>query len=209
MLDSDSYQRNRASFSSHTLTSKFLHWSFTFLYAYGILKQIDDISQLEDTSLLEFEVIFAVAFLAIVIFRYFYMRRFPTLIGAPENISKVHILVARSVHVGMYFSLVMLPVSGLMIAFLFSLGFKDGFLQAAAMGLHGFSASLSYWLIGIHILAAVYSRLKGENIWRAMVPFWNEDRTIKIPDSFVKVESFVFGTLEKILNLRAKTDVKT
>ena len=51
--------------------------------------------------------------------------------------------------------------------------------------------------------------MKGENIWRAMVPFWNEDRTIKIPDSFVKVESFAFGTLEKILNLRAKTDVKT
>jgi cytochrome b561 len=209
MLDSDSYQNERASFSSHTLTSKVLHWSFTLLYAYGILKQVNDISQLEDASLLELEVIFAIVFLAIVIFRYFYMRRFPTLIGAPENISRVHLLFARFIHVGMYFSLVMLPVSGLMIAFMFSLGFKDGLLQAAAMGLHDFSASLSYWLIGIHILAAVYSRLKGESIWRAMVPFWNDDRTIKIPDSFVKVESFAFNTLEKILNLRAKTDVKT
>ena len=144
-----------------------------------------------------------------MIVRYFYMRKIPTLVGAPDNISKVHILFARSIHLGMYFSLVMLPVSGLLIAFLFSIGFKDGILQAMALGLHDFSASLSYWLIGIHILAAVYSRMKGENIWRAMVPFWNEDRTIKIPDSFVKVESFTFGTLEKILNLRAKTDVKT
>jgi cytochrome b561 len=136
------------------------------------------------------------------------MRRIPTLIGAPENISKVHLWFARSIHVGMYFSLVMLPVSGLMIAFLFSLGFKDGLLQAAAVELHDFSASLSYWLIGIHILAAIYSRLKGEKIWHAMVPFWNKDRTNKIPDSFIKIESFAFGALEKILNLYGKKDAK-
>ena len=99
------------------------------------------------------------------------MKRFPTLIGAPESISEIHILFARSIHVGMYFSLVMLPISGLMIAFLFSNGFNDGDLQARALGLHDFSASLSYWLMGIHILAAVYSRLKGEMIWHAVVLF--------------------------------------
>jgi len=172
------------------------------------VKQVNDISQLEDASLLELEVIFAIVFLVIVILRYFYMRRFPTLIGAPENISKVHLLFARSIHLGMYFSLIMLPVSGLVIAFLFSLGFKDGLLQAAVMGLHDLSASLSYWLIGIHILAAVYSRLKGERIWHGMVPFWNEDRTVKIPDRFVKIESFPFSALEKILHLRGKKNVR-
>ncbi|MGA1166730.1 MAG: cytochrome b/b6 domain-containing protein [bacterium] len=208
MLNLENNHPSRASISSHTLTSKFLHWSFTLLYAYGILKQVNDISQLEDATLLEFEVVFAIVFLAIVIVRYFYMRRVPTLIGAPENISKVHLWFARSIHVGMYFSLVMLPVSGLVIAFLFSLGFKDGLLQAAAMGLHDFSASLSYWLIGIHILAAIYSRLKGEKIWHAMVPFWNKDRTNKIPDSFIKIESFAFGALEKIMNLIGKKDAK-
>ncbi|MDG2199312.1 MAG: cytochrome b/b6 domain-containing protein [SAR324 cluster bacterium] len=208
MLNLENNHPSRASISSHSLTSKFLHWGFTLLYAYGIVKQVNDISQLEDASLLEFEVIFAIVFLAIVILRYFYMRRFPTLIGAPENISKVYLLFARSIHVGMYFSLIMLPVSGLVIAFLFSLGFKDGLLQALAMGLHDFSASLSYWLIGIHILAAVYSRLKGEKIWHGMVPFWNEERTVKIPDRFVKIESFTFSALEKILHLRGKKNVR-
>jgi len=208
MLNLENNHPSRASISSHSLTSKFLHWGFALLYAYGIVKQVNDISQLEDASLLELEVIFATVFLVIVILRYFYMRRFPTLIGAPENISKVHLLFARSIHLGMYFSLIMLPVSGLVIAFLFSLGFKDGLLQAAAMGLHDFSASLSYWLIGIHILAAVYSRLKGERIWHGMVPFWNEDRTVKIPDRFVKIESFPFSALEKILHLRGKKNVR-
>tara|TARA_B100001123_G_scaffold321189_1_gene360220 strand:+ start:626 stop:1042 length:417 start_codon:yes stop_codon:yes gene_type:complete len=137
------------------------------------------------------------------------MKRIPTLIGAPESISKVHILFARSIHVGIYFSLVMFPISGLMIAFLFSTGFKEGLLQAIALGLHDFSASLSYWLIGIHILAAVYSRLKGEMIWHAMVPFWNEVETVnKMPYIFIKIESLAFKIIKKILNLTGKKDIK-
>ena len=155
------------------------------------------------------ETIFSIVFLIIVIFRYFYMKRFPTLIGAPESISEIHILFARSIHVGMYFSLVMRPISGLMIAFLFSNGFKEGLLQAIALGLHDFSASLSYWLIGIHILSAVYSRLKGEMIWHAMVPFWNEEETVnKIPHIFIKIESLTFKIFEKILSLTKKKDIK-
>ena len=40
----------------------------------------------------------------------------------------------------------------------------------AAIGLHGFSADLSYALIAIHVLAALYSRVKGEGVWTSMVP---------------------------------------
>ena len=109
MINSENNQKNNSSIPSHSFISKFLHWSFTFLYAYGLLKQVNDISQLEDSTLLEFEVIFAIVFLIIVIFRYFYMKRVSTLIGAPESISKVNIFFARSIHVGMYFSFVMMP----------------------------------------------------------------------------------------------------
>ena len=62
--------------------AKIFHWGFIILYAYGILKQVDDISQLEDSSLLVFEVLFASAFLIIVLIRYFYMRKFETFLGA-------------------------------------------------------------------------------------------------------------------------------
>ena len=51
---------------SHTILAKILHWGFIVLYGYGIFKQIDDISQLEDSALLIFEVIFASIFLIIV-----------------------------------------------------------------------------------------------------------------------------------------------
>ena len=196
---------NNSPISSHNNFSKFLHWSFTLLYVYGIFKQVNDVSQLADSTILILEVIFAIVFLVIVIFRYFYMQRFPTLIGAPERISKVQILFARSIHVGMYFSLVMLPVSGLIIALLFSIGFKEGQLQLIAIGLHEFSAALSYWLIGIHIIAAVYSRLKGEKIWHAMVPFWNEEITVnKVPNILIKIESLTYKNLGKILKFSDK-----
>ena len=42
--------------NSHTPLAKFIHWTFTLLYAYGIFKQVDDLSQLEDASLLNFEI---------------------------------------------------------------------------------------------------------------------------------------------------------
>jgi|TARA_B100000900_G_scaffold379785_1_gene364950 cytochrome b561 len=33
---------------------------------------------------------------------------------------------------------------------------------------------LSYWLIGIHIAAALYHRWLGDGVWNAMVPVWKE-----------------------------------
>ena len=74
--------------STHTTIAKFIHWTFTLLYAYGIFKQVDDLSELEDASLLNFEILFATVFLIIVLIRYFYMKDSPTLLGAHENVSK-------------------------------------------------------------------------------------------------------------------------
>ena len=42
--------------NSHTNLAKFMHWGFIVLYTYGVLKQIEDLSQLENLSLLIFEV---------------------------------------------------------------------------------------------------------------------------------------------------------
>ena len=44
--------------TSHSKTSKIIHWTFTLLYSYGIFKQVDDLSELEDPSLLNVEIIF-------------------------------------------------------------------------------------------------------------------------------------------------------
>ena len=64
--------------NSHSTLAKFIHWTFTLLYAYGIFKQVDDLSELEDASLLNFEIFFAIIFLILVLVRYFYMKDTPT-----------------------------------------------------------------------------------------------------------------------------------
>ena len=185
---------------SHTPLAKFIHWSFSILYAYGIFKQVGDLSELEDPSLLNFEILFAVAFLVIVFIRYFYMKDTETLLGANIEIRKGHLFIAKSVHKLVYFTLVMLPLTGLLIAGLFSIG--AGGVELA-IGLHEFSAFLSYVLIAVHVGASFYSKLKGEGIWNAMTPFWKEKekKESKLISYLEKTEDKVYETIEKTLRL--------
>jgi len=76
--------------NSHTFLAKTIHWTFSILYAYGIFKQVDDLDELEDPALLNFEIIFAVVFLIVVFIRYFYMRDTKTLLGAHYEVHKGH-----------------------------------------------------------------------------------------------------------------------
>ena len=158
----------------HSALAKFIHWTFIPLYAYGIFKQLDDLSQLEDTGLLIFEVIFASIFLLIVIMRFSYMKRYETFTGAREPIHHVHVYAAKAVHLSMYLCLILLPLTGLVIAGLFVQGTKTGVLQDTALAIHELSALMSYYLIGIHVLAAIYARIKGDGVWSSMVPWLKE-----------------------------------
>ena len=180
--------------NSHTKLAKFIHWTFTLLYAYGIFKQVDDLTELEDASLLNFEILFATIFLILVLVRYFYMKDTPTLLGAHEDVPKGHLFIAKSVHKLVYFSLIMLPTTGLLIAGLFNLGM--GGIELA-IALHEFSAFLSYIVIALHVGASLYSRYKGEGLWNAMVPVWKETGKNK-SELISKLESLEHRAYKKI-----------
>ncbi len=180
--------------NSHTALAKFIHWTFTLLYAYGIFKQVDDLNELKDASLLNFEILFAIFFLIIVLMRYFYMKDTPTLLGAHDDVAKGHLFIAKTIHRLVYFSLIMLPTTGLIIAGLFNLGM--GGIEIA-IAIHEFSAFLSYVVIGLHVGASIYSRLKGEGLWNAMVPVWKE--TGRNNSNLIsKLETYEKKTYEKI-----------
>jgi cytochrome b561 len=183
--------------ASHTLTAKIIHWSFILLYAYGIFKQLDDISELENSELLIFEVFFASVFLIIVLIRYFYMRRFETFLGIREPVPSAHKYLAKTIHVSIYLCLIVLPLTGLLIAGLFTRGITDGAIQDLLLEIHGFSADLSYVLIAIHIGAAIYSRIKGEGVWTSMVPIWKEDKSVT-NKTIIKVKNIENNFFEKV-----------
>lgn len=164
--------------TSHTLFARSIHWSFIVLYLYGLFKQIGELDELEDNGLLLFEILFATVFLVVVILRYSYMRRFKTFLGAREPIHIVHYYFARSLHKAMYVVFILLPLSGLLIAALYTKGYQneDELLMEAALGLHSLAAQASILLILAHIAAAIYSRIKGEGVWSSMVPILKEDK---------------------------------
>ena len=198
---------------SHTKLAKSLHWTFIILYVYGIFKQVNDLQELEDKGILIFEIIFASIFLAIVILRYSYMRRFKTFLGARNPVHIVHYYLARSVHKAMYACFILLPLTGLIIAGLYTQGYtvnatpdEEQTIMDVVLDLHGAVADLSYILIFIHIAAAVYSRLKGEGVWSSMVPVLKENKPTN--NQFIKkmadFEDKIYDKVASIFSAKKK-----
>jgi len=59
----------------YSFLAKFFHWGFVLLFGYGIIKQVDNIEQLEDISLLKFEIMFATIFLFFFFLFFIYMNK--------------------------------------------------------------------------------------------------------------------------------------
>lgn len=150
-----------------------MHWGFVLLFIYGLLKQIDELNQLKDEALLKFEVIFAVIFILLLLIRFIYMKTTQKT-SLPQSTPRSQVIAAKVVHSGMYICLALIPLTGLLIGLLFWLGLEDGFLINLVVGSHELVVSLIYWLIGLHILAASYHRLKKDGVWSSMVPFFKE-----------------------------------
>ena len=153
--------------------AKVFHWGFVILFAYGISKQVDDISQLEDFALLRFELIFATIMILLLAIRFLYMAKTQTS-SLPEETSAFQRLAAKLVHLGMYVSLATIAVSGILIGGIYWIGMKDGLLIDGIIAVHELAVTASYWLIGLHVAAAVFHRFKQDGVWSSMVPIWKE-----------------------------------
>ena len=195
--------------TSHTKLAKFIHWTFILLYLYGIVKQVNELEDLEENQLLLFEIAFATVFLIIVILRYSYMRRFKTFQGATEPVHIVHYYFARIVHRAMYACFILLPLTGLIIAGLYSQGYtvnatpdEEQTIMDVVLDLHGAVADLSYMLIFLHIAAAIYSRIKGEGVWSSMVPVLKETGPSqnKIVQRIAGYENMAYEKLSELLS---------
>ena len=157
----------------YSFLAKFWHWGFVLLFIYGVAKQVDEIEQLEDKFFFQFEIVFALLFLLLLIIRFVYMNKTQET-SLPDDTSKFQKIAARSVHLGMYITLAGTAVTGLLIGLFYWLGFKGGLLIDLLTAIHSFVVNALYWLIGIHIIAAIYHRLKKDGVWSSMVPFLKE-----------------------------------
>ena len=159
--------------SHYSKIAKLLHWGFVILFVYGVAKQVDDITQLEDTAFFRFEIIFAIIFLFLLIVRFTYMKTTQKS-SIPDDTPKVQKIAARIVHNGMYVLLTGTVISGLLIGLVYWLEIKNNFFINSIIVLHELIINILYWFIGIHVLAATYHRLKRDGVWSSMVPILKE-----------------------------------
>jgi len=158
---------------SYSLLAKCMHWAFIGVFAYAVINQVDEVEELESFTLLVAEVIFAMIFLALLLYRFIYMRSVKAAMPQLE-LPKNLILLARIVHLGMYVSLALIAVTGLIIGGLYYFGVKEGLVMEAILLLHEIIFWTSVNLMGLHIAGAIYHRLKGDGVWSAMVPILKE-----------------------------------
>ena len=155
--------------TKYSLTARIFHWSFVILFAYGIFKQIENINQLEDLALLKFEITFALLFILFLVARFVYMRRTQKS-SLPPDTPKAQKILAKAVHYGMYIGMISIAFSGLVIGSLYWLGLKSGIIIEALIGWHEVSVSIVYWLVGLHLIGAIYHRFKNDGVWESMTP---------------------------------------
>ena len=163
----------------YSTTAKVFHWGFVGLFAYGIAKQVDDISQLEDFALLRFELVFATLLILLLAVRFLYMTKTQTS-SLPSETSSFQKLAAKLVHLGMYASLTTIALSGILIGGIYWMGMNEGLLIEGIITVHELAVTASYWLIGLHIVAAVFHRFKNDGVWNSMVPVCKEKETKQI-----------------------------
>ena len=165
--------------SLYSNIAKLFHWGFVLLFVYGVAKQVDDINQLEDKAFFRFEIIFAVIFLFLLLIRLIYMKTTQKT-SLPEDTPKAQKLAAKIVHNAMYALLIGTVLSGLLIGFLFWIGFKNTLLINLTISIHEIIINLLYLFIVIHIIAAIYHRLRRDGVWSSMVPFFIENKFKKL-----------------------------
>ena len=68
--------------------AKTMHWGFVLLFAYGVFKQVDNLSELADPSLFRLEIVFAGIFILLLIIRFIYAKKTQQS-ALPEDTSKM------------------------------------------------------------------------------------------------------------------------
>ena len=171
----NTYKQKRV---EHSFIAKSLHWVFVVMFGYGVFNQIESKEQLNDIVLLKSEILFATIFLAFIILRFIYMKRgYKT--SLPSETPKLHRIVAKFIHISMYVALSGIAISGLGIGFLFWLGYQNSYSIDVIIWAHELFFATIVWLISVHVIAAVYHRIRHDFVWSSMVPFLKEKSQIE------------------------------
>ena len=92
----------------------------------------------------------------------------------PSETLIIHRLAAKVIHISMYVTLSRIAISGLGIGSFFWFSYQKTYLIEFTILVHELLFSVAIWLISLHVLAAIYHRVRHDFVWSSMVPFFKE-----------------------------------
>lgn len=143
---------------THGFVTKGIHWLSAGLLGYGYLKGLDDVSQLADPALLQFEVTFALVLGTLFLFRLFWTHRIAGPTRLPKSAPKWEQMASRAFHIGLYASVFGIVGSGLLIALGYATPFLGGPFLTTMIGLHEFALAAMPLLLLAHIAGALWHK---------------------------------------------------
>lgn len=144
---------------AHGFVTKTIHWLSAGLLAYGYFKGLNNVRQLNQPGLLEFEVIFALALGALFLFRLLWTKYVAGHTRLPQDASKWEHVASRAVQVGLYASVFGIVLSGLGIALGFVTPMLDGLFMDAMLALHEVTLFALPVFLGVHIFGALWHKV--------------------------------------------------
>lgn len=143
----------------HGFVTRGIHWVSAGLLGYGYLKGLDDVSQLAEPGLLQFEVTFAVLLGALFLARLVWTKRFAGATRLLKDAPRWEHAASRAVHMGLYAGVFAIVLSGLGIALGYTAPALGGLFLTAMIGLHELALAALPMLLLVHVMGALWHKL--------------------------------------------------
>jgi len=143
----------------HGFVTRTIHWLAAGLLVFGYIKGLDDVSQLADPAVFQFEILYAVGLGALFAVRLLWTKLVAGDTRLPSDAPGWEHHVSRAVHLGLYVSVFGIILSGLGIALAYSVQMLSGLGLMAAIFLHEVFLNVYPVLLVTHIAGAVWHKL--------------------------------------------------
>ncbi|MEJ8561604.1 cytochrome b/b6 domain-containing protein [Yoonia sp. GPGPB17] len=143
----------------HGFVTKSIHWLSAGLIGYGYLKGLDNVSQLADPALLQFEVTFAIALGALFLVRLLWTQQFGGPTRLPQDAPKWEHFASRMVHIGLYASVFGIVITGLLIALGYATPVLSGLFLSSMIAAHETVLTAMPLLLFAHIAGALWHKV--------------------------------------------------
>lgn len=143
----------------HGFVTRGIHWVSAGLLAFGYIKGLENVSQLADPAVLQFEVLYALALGALFALRLLWTKAHAGATRLPADAPQWEHKASRAVHLGLYVSVFGIVLSGLGIALAYAFPALGLATLAGSLALHEVFLTLLPILLGFHIAGALWHKV--------------------------------------------------